>query len=530
MAWGDEDPALTKPKTVSAKSSAGFGDDDAAVTRPGGRKKKTDQGLGFMKGVMRPLDNAAYWLESGLDKIGVDTDAIERTVGGALPFVTDKGVKELMDERAAIVRRKAEQGVRPGLVGEVAGNIVGTIPAAFATRNPYIVGAAQGALTSENPDDAMEVALNAGGGALLNKAAGAVTDKAIDILKPAVSPAVTALQKAGVRMTPGQIGGAKALAREDRLMSAPVVGPRIAADRAQFVDDFNRGAVNRSLLPLGKRLPDDIATGHDAVAFMQQTVGDAYDNLLPKMRLKADPRLAVGIRSGWTTAQDLSEEGQKRFATILQNKLRFSDSGELSGRSLTVAMRDLRDLAAGFSRGSSEDERILGAALAEVHDGLQSSLAAQNPGFAKALQATNKAYRDSLVVTRAASMADDGVAGTGQFKTASRAVDMTKGKRATGAGRGPMQDYVKAGREVTGKTPNSGTAERLLEGSWVAKARGAVDAAGYEASKAMSALRTAPRPAVMTNAAKFLADHKVPLQVVGGPVLGGLLAGIFANE
>jgi hypothetical protein len=263
---------------------------------------------------------------------------------------------------------------------------------------------------------------------------------------------------------------------------------------------------------------------------MQETAGKAYDKILPSLKLQADQRLALGVRNGWKVAQDLGEEGQKRFTQLLQNKLRFAEDGTLTGRPLTVAMRDLRDLAAGFQKGQSGDERLLGDALDAVHDGLQSSLSAQNPGYAQALKAANEAYKGNLVVSRAAAGADDGIATTGQLKTASRAVDRSKGKRATAAGKGPMQDYVKAGRVVTGKTPDSGSAGRLLDGNWISRARGAVDAGLYEADKALTGLRVAPRPSQVEKVAGFLRDNRAALSTVGGPVMGGLLAGLVGSE
>lgn len=432
-----------------------------------------------------------------------------------------KRLKGRIDER-----RETE---KPSVLTETAASLALTSPLMMSGAGPLAMGAGQGAALSE-AEDPVGIGLDALGGAALNKMAGVATDKVIDALSPMVSPAVRKLADAGVRLTPGQIRGGKALVREDKAMSRPIVGERIAEGRAQFQDDFNRGAVNRAVLPLGVRLPDNVTTGHDAAAWMQQQAGGAYDKILPGLKLQADPRLAVGLRKAWSAAQDLAPADQQRFLQIVQNKLRFDENGSLTGRPLAVALRDLRDLAGGFAKGQDEDKRILGAALGEVHEGLQSALIAQNPAAGRALKAANEAYKGNLVVNRAAASADDGIATTAQFKTASRAVDRTKGKRATAAGRGPMQDYVSAGRAVSGKTPNSGTAERLLEGNMVAKGRGAVDAGLYEIDKAMAALRLAPRPEIAQKLAGLLSNYARPASIAGGPVLGGLLAGLLPRE
>jgi hypothetical protein len=508
--WGDDAPILQKPKTSAAAKPAGsWGDDAPAVTKPAGGKKTS-----HMLGVLEPIYDVAR-------------KAAPYSPANLIPGFREQN--EASIERLGENIERRQQTEKPSLLTKTVAGLELTAPMMLATRNPLLLGAGQGAALSE-ADDAVGVGLDAAGGALLNKAAGAATDKLADALKPAVAPAVALMQKAGVRLTPGQIKGGKALASEDKAMSRPIVGDRISADRVQFRDDVNRGAVNEALFPLGVRLPDNIATGHDAVAFMQETAGKAYDKILPNLKLQADQRLAVGVRNGWKAAQDLSEDGQKRFTQLLQNKLRFSPSGELTGRQLSVAMRDLRDLAAGFQKGSTEDERILGEALGSVHEGLQASLSAQNPGYAKALTAANEAYKGNLVVSRAAAGADEGISTTGQLKTASRAVDRSKAKRATAAGKGPMQGYVTAARQVTGKTPDSGTAGRLLDGNWIARARGAVDAGLYEADKAMTGLRTAPRPAQAEKVASFLRDHRREIAVAGGPVIGGLLAGLLGSE
>lgn len=518
MSW-DSAPVIQRGPGGATPKGEAYQTAPAVTKAPG--KKKTSQTLGFSKGLAKPIGNFVEWVDRASPE--VNDKLLKAGVGGDGPSAREG----MADWKRSIA--EAEQTQRPGLIGEVGGNIVGTLPT-LAAKNPLLVGALQGAALTDTPNDAAGVAFDAAGGALLNKAAGVVTDKVIDVAQPFVSPSVQMLKDAGVRLTPGQIKGGKALVAEDKAMSRPGVGDKIAADRTQFTEDFNRGAVNRALLPLGIRLPDDIAAGHEAVAFMQDAAGKAYDKILPNMKLQADQRLAVGVRNGWKAAQDLSEEGQKRFSQIMQNKLRFTPEGELSGRGLTVALRDLRDLAGGFSRGQSEDDRILGDALGSVYDGLQSALSVQNPGYAKALKAANDAYKGNLVVSRAAAGADDGIATAAQYKQASKAVDRSKGKRATAAGKGPMQDYAKAGRAVSGKTPDSGTAGRLNDGNPLAKVRGAVDSGLYEADKMMAALRLAPRPEIAKKLAGLLSEYRDPIRIAGGPVMGGLLAGLLPRE
>lgn len=514
MGWQDA-PIVGRPQAPPNQPRAAWESAPVVAAPPAPGKRPTSEVLGFMEGLeapmrhIRQLDPLAHVDLPGSRRREVDAEA-------------NKGVKDYFATR--------EQTRRPGEIGKVVGSLVGTAPAAVITRDPWLLGGMQGALTTES-DDPTQIAMNAAWGAVMSKVTGVATDKAIDVLKPVVSPAVEAMKRAGVRMTPGQIKGGKALIREDKAMSRPIVGEAIAADRSRFVDDVNRGAVNRVMFPLGLQLPKGVATGHDAVAWMQGEIGKAYDSILPKLSLQADPRLAVGLRRAQQVVETLSPEQQATFFNNLRPNMKFQEQGGvMSGRQLTRSVRELKRAAAGFGRSNSEAERQIGAALGHVVDGMDSALMAQNPEFAPMLKAANAAYRDSQVVNRAAAAADDGVAGTGQFKTASRAVDRSKGKRMTAAGRGPMQDYTSAARAVTGKTPDSGTAGRLMDGKWLPTIRGAADRVGYEADKALTGLKFAPRPAVVKKLAGLLEQYQPVITAAGGPVLGGLLAGLLSDD
>lgn len=545
MPYGQNDPVIGR---APAQPGYGAGDPVLARAKPNAKPTKTSEALGFYKGLTRPLDNAAIWLENAADQVGLadPINDLASRVGLVSAHESDR-------QHRAYIDQQRDKGVKPGLVGEVAGNIVGTAPALLATKNPLAVGGIQGALTTDKPDDAGQVWNDANWGVAGAYVGGKVGDKIADVARPWVSPAVATMKKYGVKVTPGQMGSDAKRAAEDKMMSLPIVGPMIAADRETFKDTLNRGAINRALFPLGVKLPDNIATGQEAVAWMQKQAGDAYNKILPGLTLKADPRIAVGIRNAWDIAQSLKPEDQQRFLSLIQSKARFAPDGTLSGRALPVALRDIRDLAAKFSKGDA-DQQILGEALSAVHEGYMDALASQNPAAAKALKAANEAYRNSLVVNRAAAAAagNEGVATAGQLTTASRMVDRSKNKAATAAGRGPMQDFTKAASAVTGKTPDSGTAGRLLSGSAIGNLRGALAAAGYQADKALGNIATAANASpvgetVRATASKvasspqvapalarlrgLLADYGDPAALLAAqPTMRGLLAGILGDE
>jgi hypothetical protein len=515
MGWKD-DPVVSKGQPGGSWQA------DPVVVPPKGKPRK-DQLLGLEVGLQRPVDNAASWLEGGLRKVGVPTDKINDFFG--MPSADEANA-----QHKAAIQQRADQGVVPGGFGKTVGNLVAAAPVVAVTKNPYLVGAGQGALTSE-ADDPMGLAMDAATGAVLNKVGGVVVDKVADVAKPVIDPAVKLLQSAGVRLTPGQIKGGKAMVAEDKAMSRPRVGDTIAADRRQGIEDFNRGAINRALLPLGIRLPDNVKTGHDAVAFMQDAVGTAYDKIMPNLKLAPDSRMAVGWRDATKIVATLPEREADLFSKITQNSLRFQPGQALTGRALAVALRDLKKAAAGYSSSASEAERQLGAALGSLDDGIQSALGAQNPGYAQALKATNQAYKGTRIVSDAAKGADEGIASTGQLKSAVRQNDRSKNQRQTASGRAFMQDYSEAGRKVLpSKTPDSGTVGRGQAGKWQAEAKGIMDDLAYKADRAYSQFLTAPRPKILQDIGDALRRQKGTGGLLSAATVPGLLSGLLQND
>jgi hypothetical protein len=122
---------------------------------------QTDQGLGFYEGFTRPLDNAATWLQEGAAKVGLDKPI--NALGNALGLPTNE---QAIAGHKAYVSGQEAQGHVPGKWGEFGGEVAGTLPAALATKNPWIAGGLSGALTTQDPNDLKQVATDAGWGAL----------------------------------------------------------------------------------------------------------------------------------------------------------------------------------------------------------------------------------------------------------------------------------------------------------------------------------------------------------------------------
>lgn len=456
------------------------------------RTRKTSQTLGLMKGVARPLENL-----SRVNPLNMfDTERARATREEAR-----KGMRNYFAER--------EQTERPGVVGEIAGNVLGTLPVALATRNPFIAGGAQGALLSE-ADSPLGVAGDAALGAGLNWAGGKVLDAAADAIKPAIDPAVQRLQAAGVKLTPGMVKGGRAMVKEDKMMSRPVVGDAIATGRQKTLETFNVAAVDEALKPLGVKVPKSVKAGNDAIDYAKREVSRAYDRIVPNLTVQINGQQFASTIA--PRASSLPKAQQDQLRQIVSAQL---GAGRLQGQPLKNAQGEIRRLASSYGRSQVAAERELGRALSAVDEELTRVMVAQNPKWAPELQKANEAYRGYRVVADAASRADEGVASTGQLRQAVRRGDFSKNKDATARGAAFMQDFARDARKVIpARTPDSGSAGRLQAGNLFAQVRGALDRAAYGVDEAVQNLRLAPRPAGARKAARTVRRLKPPAGAV----------------
>lgn len=460
------------------------------------RQKPKSMSLGLLKGVMTPLDNGALALESGARAVGLPVDRINN-------FFGTPDMRTMRANRASAFEAAPQ---RPAASGEIVGNIVGTIPAAIATKNPFIGGAIQGAALTK-ADDLKGVAADAAMGAGLNWAGGKVIDAAADALAPVIEPAVRRLSAAGVKMTPGMIRGGKAAVAEEKRMSRPVVGDTIRAGRQRAQTTFNTATINEALAPLGIKVPAGVKPGHDSVAWAKGEISRAYDTVVPNMSVRLDGRQFVGKIAPQAATLEPAQKAQ--LQTIISAHLK---NGRLAGQKLKDAQGEIRRLASQYGRDQAAANRELSRVLWSVDDALTAEMVAQNPTLAPQLQRVNAAYRGYRIAADAASRADDGLINTGQLKQAVRRGDRSKSKDATATGRAFMQDFSEDARAVLPpRVPNSGTADRMQAANLFARLGGAVDDLGYRASDAYQQFRLVPRPPAIHAAAKQVKRLKAPV-------------------
>jgi len=108
-----------------------------------------------------------------------------------------------------------------------------------------------------------------------------------NLVKQGISKESELLQKAGVRLTPGQALGGMAKSAEDKMISLPLMGDAIRYSRRMGINEFNKAAYDRALAPIGK---EGFAgsVGPEGMTYVRKTLGQAYDDLLPNLGMKLD--------------------------------------------------------------------------------------------------------------------------------------------------------------------------------------------------------------------------------------------------
>lgn len=464
---------------------------DAPQAKSGG---ETSQALGFYQGIMKPIDNAAQALEAGAGAIGIDTGAINRTLG--LPSAS-----ETAKSHADYIAAQEAKGVIPGGVGRFAGEVVGTLPVAAVSANPFAAGAMGGALLSD-AKDVGGVLMDAGIGALAGKAGDMAVKGISRAIAPKVAPSARSLLNEGVELTPGQIMGGTAKRIEDSATSLPIIGDAIKSAQRRSLESFNKAAINRTLTPIGGKLPKGMGPGYDAIAYAGDELGKAYNAVLPKLTVSADVQFDNAVNSLKSLVSNLPAERAKQVTNIIDTAVsKFSPAGRMSGETMKAIDSELGRLVRSYGGSQIGDERLVGDAVKQFQQELRDVVMRSNPGRAAQLKAIDRGYANLLRVENAAKGAKDGVFTPGQLQTATRVKDSSLNKRASARGKALMQDLATDARDrLPSSVPDSGTPTRMLTNVLAGGGLGYLEPNALMGGLAATAAYTAPGQ----NALRFL--------------------------
>lgn len=479
-------------------------DGDYAAPVADERPKSFMTGVG--QGVTKTFDNAAAYLDNGLGAVGIDLDAI----GAGIGLQSREGAT---DDNAKFFAGLETQGDGYGnFVGEVAGT-------ALLTRGmggPLTQGAAGGALVSD-ATTAGGVAADMGLGAVGGKIGDSVMRGAALIVAPRVNDAVRRLIDAGVPLTPGQIVGqggvvGRSVKRvEDTLANLPLIGTAIRGQQARGMQEVNRVATNRALGPIGERLPDNVETGHEAVAFAGDRLSAAYNDVLPRLNGTIDRVFGRRIATIQQRA-DLPVEYQGQVQQVMREAMNTftagtrnpqgAAAGRYTGRTLKESSERLGDLAAGWRSADDPYLRRVGQMAEQVRAQVHALARRQNPGQAQRLRSIDEGYANLVRVERAAAGADDGIFAAKGLKTAVRQSDRSVRKRQTARGEALMQELGDDAAVVLPRTVGEGGSNAVNSAALTGGGLGVLATAAYGGSPlAAGGLAAAlASPLIYTNA------------------------------
>ena len=400
----------------------------------------------------------SYRAVAGYGKAGAD---IARGIGQTLGLVSREDVAEARKRDEPLMRSSS------GMAGNIAGNIAtlvptAAIPGAATLRGAAAIGAGIGAISPSTSTE--ETLANIGGGAALAAGGQAAARGLARAISPRGQPAAQALAREGVELTPGQILGPTARRIEEGLTSIPFTGDVIRSAQRRTIESFNRAALARALTPIGERTN---LVGYEGVKEVGKKLGAAYDELLPKLRIKADQAYTDELIDILDKAKVLQKSDWEQLHTIIREQLgtKFDKRGEMAGEVLKGAESELGRLARGYSSDASFDKRQLGQLLQDVQAATRAMVERANPQYADRLSKINEGWANLLRVQRAAGAAGskEGVFTPEALRSSVKAFDSSRNRARFARGEALMQDLARSAEGAMGRTvPDSGTPFRSL--------------------------------------------------------------------
>ena len=352
------------------------------------------------------------------------------------------------------------------------GEVAGTLPtlaigggSGMAAKGATMAaqGALGGALLSD-ADTAGGVAKDAAYGAAGSVLTGGALKGAGKVLQPTVAAPVRALLDRGIRLTPGQMLGGGFRTVEDAMTSVPLLGGMVKKARGIAEKDFNRAALGDVLGKIGVKLPTNVPTGHQAVKFTKDTLGNAYDAILDPAQVISDAPFDGAMAALRAKAATLPGTVEADFGKIVSNRIApYLENGKaMAGDAYKLLDRDLRKMVQRYSKSTDASHVDLSELVQSARGELRSLAGRTNgPEFTRALQQVDDAYAHYVPVRDAASKTADGTFAPAGLDTSVRVADKSAGKGAKATGQARMQGLTSDARAVMPSTiGNSGTAER----------------------------------------------------------------------
>lgn len=280
------------------------------------------------------------------------------------------------------------------------------------------------------------------------------------------------LKEAGVQPTVGQALGGAADAMEQKLTSVPLLGDTISHARRRAAGELREAAFREAGDAVGEVVEE---TGAAGVQRLQDLSGQAYDDLT-----KFLPEMQVTSEFAGSFDNIIKEAGEAAYDTpSLKAGKKFVDDYIKpkvgSGKLMPDEIKELDGmLKQRIAKSNSQDAKAI---FEDIRANMMNEAAGQSDEFAGQLAKANDLYTKKSIVQKATQSGDEFT--PAQLDNAVKANDKAYGggRNANNytAGRGPLRELSKAGREVLGDTvPDSGSAGRVLAGMGALGGTGAV--------------------------------------------------------
>lgn len=325
----------------------------------------------------------------------------------------------------------------------------------------YGAGNTDGGLTDRLSAGAIQGAIGAGGGAVLQRGADAVGALARNA-RANPSPA-RQLSAAGVDLTPGQMLGGAARRLEDGATSIPILGDAIRDARVRGLESFNQAAINQAIRPVS-----GVATrGRQGIQEADTAISKAYDAALQGVQVPRDGAFDAQITQ-IARSNPLPGELQPQFNALLNNTLQRVGQG-MDGRAWKQLDSELAASVRAAQNGSQTNpaQRLMADKLGQMRDAVRGMLDRSDPSAAAAVSQADQAaagmYRIRDAAQSLGTSARDGIFTPGDLNRAVRNGDTSAGNRQFARGEAMMQGLSDAAAQVLPSTvPDSGTPFRSM--------------------------------------------------------------------
>ena len=263
--------------------------------------------------------------------------------------------------------------------------------------------------------------------------------------------------------TVGQALGGIADTMEQKLTSVPLVGDAISHARRRAAGELREAAFREAGDAVGSHGKRDGTAG---VQMLQDLSNQAYDDLTKFLCSE------MNITDEFAGSFDniIKEAGEAAYDTpSLKAGKKFIDDYIKpkvgSGKLMPDEIKELDSmLKQRISKAKSEDAKEI---FGDIRSQLMGEAAEQSPEFAGQLAKADELYAKKSVIQKASQSARGVPPAQLEKRREGRDKAFGGGRNANNytAGRGPLRELSKAGRDVLGDTiPDSGSAGRVLAG------------------------------------------------------------------